>query len=361
MVPIRQLLLLALVAPLLLLPGATLAKSKKKSNQNTHYSDSGSSPSSSSSSSSSSYSSSNNEEREKSKSDNGQHFAMEPQDQTAVVGSRVTLPCRVTGKVGALQWTKDDFGLGQHRNLSGFERYSMVGSDEEGDFSLDIYPLMLDDDARYQCQVGPGPRGEQGIRSQFANLTVLVPPEAPKITQGEYLVTTEDLEIQLDCISEGGKPAAEITWIDGLGNVLTAESFFEPLSDSRRVNTRSVLKLAPKKKYHNTTITCQAQNTADRTYRSAKVLLEVKYAPKVTVSVVGGALAGGRIPEDAEVILSCQADANPQEVKYRWFINDELMPGDYTTKMVSCRRGIGRGRGRVGLLTVSFSRRSFPM
>lgn len=66
-----------------------------------------------------------------------QKFAMEPQDQTAVVGSKVTLPCRVIGKSGILQWTKDDFGLGTHRNLSGFERYSMVGSDEEGnDFDL---------------------------------------------------------------------------------------------------------------------------------------------------------------------------------------------------------------------------------
>nr|CAI5822143.1 unnamed protein product [Callosobruchus analis] len=61
-----------------------------------------------------------------------QKFAMEPQDQTAVVGSRVTLPCRVIGKSGILQWTKDDFGLGTHRNLSGFERYTMIGSDEEG-------------------------------------------------------------------------------------------------------------------------------------------------------------------------------------------------------------------------------------
>lgn len=88
-----------------------------------------------------------------------QRFAMEPQDQTAIVGSRVTLPCRVIDKVGVIQWTKDDFGLGQHRNLSGFERYSMVGSDEEGDFSLDIYPVMLDDDAKYQCQVSPGREG----------------------------------------------------------------------------------------------------------------------------------------------------------------------------------------------------------
>lgn len=65
-----------------------------------------------------------------------QRFAMEPQDQTAVVGSRVTLPCRVIDKSGILQWTKDDFGLGTHRNLSGFERYTMIGSDEEGKILL---------------------------------------------------------------------------------------------------------------------------------------------------------------------------------------------------------------------------------
>ncbi|XP_017018141.1 irregular chiasm C-roughest protein [Drosophila kikkawai] len=329
---VLPLILTLLMVLILLQPIAVQAKSKKnKSNQNSHHSDS-------SSSSSSSAGSSTNEENNKPKSgDNGgQHFAMEPQDQTAVVGSRVTLPCRVMEKVGALQWTKDDFGLGQHRNLSGFERYSMVGSDEEGDFSLDIYPLMLDDDAKYQCQVGPGPQGEQGIRSRFAKLTVLVPPEAPKILQGDYLVTTEDREIELECVSVGGKPAAEITWIDGLGNVLTKgiEYVKEPLADSRRITAKSILKLAPKKEHHNTTFTCQAQNTADRTYRSAKLLLEVKYAPKVTVSVVGGALAGGKIPEGAEVILSCQADANPHELSYRWFINDELMTGDFTTKMI---------------------------
>lgn len=94
-----------------------------------------------------------------------QKFAMEPQNQTAIVGSRVTLPCRVESKVGQLQWTKDDFGLGWHRNLSGFDRYSMVGSDEEGDYSLEIYPLMLDDEARYQCQVGRGKDGKCELRS----------------------------------------------------------------------------------------------------------------------------------------------------------------------------------------------------
>ncbi|XP_018566969.1 irregular chiasm C-roughest protein-like isoform X2 [Anoplophora glabripennis] len=265
-----------------------------------------------------------------------QKFAMEPQDQTAVVGSRVTLPCRVIDKSGILQWTKDDFGLGTHRNLSGFDRYSMIGSDEEGDYSLEIYPVMLDDDARYECQVSPGSRGQPGIRSHVAKLTVLVPPDPPKIVQGDYLVTTEDREIELECISYGGKPAAEITWIDGLGNVLTdgMEYIVEKLSDGRRFTAKSILKLTPRKIHHNTTFTCQAQNTAERTHRSARLKLEVKYAPKVTVTTISGLNKNGRIPEGAEVRLGCHADANPTDVTYRWFLNEEPLIGDYTTELI---------------------------
>lgn len=69
---------------------------------------------------------------------------------------------------------------------------------------------MLDDDARYQCQVSVGMNGQPGIRSHFASVTVLVPPEPPKIVQGDFLVTTEDREIELECISIAGKPAAEV-------------------------------------------------------------------------------------------------------------------------------------------------------
>nr|AAM75049.1 RE01586p [Drosophila melanogaster] len=283
-----------------------------------------------------------------------QRFAMEPQDQTAVVGARVTLPCRVINKQGTLQWTKDDFGLGTSRDLSGFERYAMVGSDEEGDYSLDIYPVMLDDDARYQCQVSPGPEGQPAIRSTFAGLTVLVPPEAPKITQGDVIYATEDRKVEIECVSVGGKPAAEITWIDGLGNVLTdnIEYTVIPLPDQRRFTAKSVLRLTPKKEHHNTNFSCQAQNTADRTYRSAKIRVEVKYAPKVKVNVMGslpggaggsvGGAGGGsvhmstgsRIVEHSQVRLECRADANPSDVRYRWFINDEPIIGGQKTEMV---------------------------
>lgn len=88
-----------------------------------------------------------------------QKFALEPDNQSIVLGTKIILPCRVVDKQGTLQWTKDDFGLGTHRNLSGFERYKMLGTDTDGDYSLEIDPVTLEDDAKYQCQVSPGQNG----------------------------------------------------------------------------------------------------------------------------------------------------------------------------------------------------------
>ncbi|XP_061725358.1 irregular chiasm C-roughest protein-like isoform X1 [Cydia pomonella] len=261
-----------------------------------------------------------------------QKFAMEPQDQTAVVGSRVTLPCRVERKSGQLQWTKDDFGLGLHRDLSGYDRYKMIGSDEEGDYSLDIRDVTLDDDARYQCQVSSGSKGEPAIRSRYARLTVLVPPEPPRILQGNFYSTTEDRNIILECESVGGKPPAEITWVDSNAGVLTQGVTYtvEPLSDGQRFTARSIIKMSPKQEHHNQTFTCQAQNTADRAYRAASIQIEVKYAPKVQIRIKSGAK---RIPEGSDVTVVCQAEANPTNLTYKWYMDEHLIIGNYTKEL----------------------------
>lgn len=72
-----------------------------------------------------------------------QKFAIEPADRTAIVGKPAVLPCRVLNKVGTLQWTRDGFGLGSDRELKGFPRYTMVGSDDEGKYSNSIFFFSL--------------------------------------------------------------------------------------------------------------------------------------------------------------------------------------------------------------------------
>ena len=61
-----------------------------------------------------------------------QEFIRQPPDKTAVIGGHIILPCQVKNKRGMLQWTRDGFGLGVERNLTGFDRYHMSGYDEEG-------------------------------------------------------------------------------------------------------------------------------------------------------------------------------------------------------------------------------------
>lgn len=69
----------------------------------------------------------------------------------------------------------------------------------------------------------------------------------------------------------------QITWVDGNGNVLTANVAYvkEPSPDNRLSTAKSILKLKAKRELHNKTIHCQAQNSADKTYRTASIRLEV--------------------------------------------------------------------------------------
>lgn len=111
-----------------------------------------------------------------------------------------------------------------------------------GDYSLEISPVALEDDAVFQCQVG-AVEGVLGIRSRSATFTVQVPPEAPVIVvthahshaqvykstdvEGEvsvsaggvapgpsgkdhHLRTTAGMTIELTCEAHSGRPPAEV-------------------------------------------------------------------------------------------------------------------------------------------------------
>ena len=65
-----------------------------------------------------------------------------------------------------------------------------------------------------------------------------------------------------------------------------------------------------------------------------KNIFQVEFAPKVQVLLVDGSLDTGRIPEGNIVSFMCEADANPSELTYRWFLNDEVMPEQNSKIMV---------------------------
>lgn len=259
-----------------------------------------------------------------------QRFANEPSPQTAVIGSTVVLPCRIINKVGVLQWTRDDFGLGNERELYAFKRYRMIGSDEEGDYSLRISPVTLEDDSYFQCQV-TGWKDVPGVRSQTAKLTVYVPPERPEITQGSVVTTTAGAAVQLECVSRGGKPAAEIQWLDGSGRVVTEGIQYETemMKDGHRMNAKSTLSFLASREHHNTVFTCTASNPALHQAFRTQVRLEVSYPPEVTITHDQD---GYREGETAT--LTCAASGNPPALSYRWYRSGKLVQGNNSTQLV---------------------------
>ena len=51
-----------------------------------------------------------------------QEFLDQPESITVREGGEVRLNCVVNNKLGTLQWTRDDFGLGTSRELAGYSR-----------------------------------------------------------------------------------------------------------------------------------------------------------------------------------------------------------------------------------------------
>ena len=257
-----------------------------------------------------------------------QRFAIEPVDKTAIVNDTILLACRVVNKVGTIQWTRDNFGLGTDRELIGYPRYTMSGNDEEGDYSLHIREVALEDDARYQCQVGAA-EGVRGIRSRVVTLTVHVPPDPPSIVEGEFLKTTAGTEVVLTCEALNGKPAAELTWLDDENNPVPAEQVTystQLLSDGKRANAFLKWTFVASKEHDGKTFTCRSENPALKKPKKASIKLEVKYPPAVKLI-----MDREHVLEGEDVKFTCDATANPGQVIYKWFKNDAVVMGDYST------------------------------
>ena len=244
-----------------------------------------------------------------------QKFIEEPESVSVKEGDNVTLACTVDNKVGVIQWTKDDFGLGTFRNLSEYSRYRMVG--EEGrTWNLEIVNVTLEDDAKFQCQVGAtefvGP-----IRSKYSAVRVSASPQPPVITAGPLMVLREGKIALVQCISKGGKPASVIRWKRN-GELITngVQEKVDKLNDSLRFITVSTLTFPVTVNLTGSILECEASNEADEHSRTVSTEIEVEYAPQVSMS-----LDRETIYEGDTVRLSCKAEANPDLIEYQWSLD----------------------------------------
>ena len=86
----------------------------------------------------------------------------------------------------------------------------MVGQEEQGEWGLEIASVQSSDDGVYQCQVSAQAE-DPAIRSGEARLSVMSPPGQPVILEGEEVMVSQGEEVELTCVSRGGRPAGEVT------------------------------------------------------------------------------------------------------------------------------------------------------
>ena len=77
-------------------------------------------------------------------------------------------------------------------------RYRMAG-EEPGTWDLEITGLRPEDEGVYQCQVLAAASAPP-LRSDYATLTVLAPPQPPVLTSGPRLAAREGGTAMVQCI-----------------------------------------------------------------------------------------------------------------------------------------------------------------
>ncbi|KAL5019753.1 hypothetical protein ScPMuIL_002645 [Solemya velum] len=260
-----------------------------------------------------------------------QEFYKQPVDKSAVLHGNVVLDCSVKNRVGHLQWTRNGFGLGNERDLSGFDRYTMtggstmIGSDLIEEFNLEIQDVNLEDDAEFQCQL-QATEAALGIRSRSVHLSIVLPPDSPEIQGGgETVPVVLGIPSNITCLAANGKPAADITWfISGVRVTEGVTSTQTVQADGKRVDTISNLEIKAEETDTGKEIECQASNAALTQPHRTRVVLDVTYAPIITLTVN----TSRTIREFDYVRFTCTAAANPFDINWRWYRNRVLIPDE---------------------------------
>jgi len=259
-----------------------------------------------------------------------QYFIHQPDGLlTVMAGDKVTLPCKVENKAGPLQWTRDGFGLGTSRSLPGFPRLSMGGEDLRRDWDLVIEEVQVEDEAEYECQVGD-------IRSRSAKLEVNVPSGPPVIqSDRQTMRVTEGVDAELECKSEGGKPAAKLVW--GGDVLLQSHSATAREVEGRKTFVSvSTVHLVPIRENDGVVVSCTASNKVSPPV-TARVSLDVSYKPRVNIQSL---VRTEDIEEGDDLKFTCEVSAKPSDVKFAWTLEGvDVTPAEsehiFTIKKVS--------------------------
>ncbi|XP_059086903.1 synaptogenesis protein syg-2-like [Tigriopus californicus] len=247
----------------------------------------------------------------------------------------VVISCEVGNRHGRVQWTKDGLTLGYDRSLPGFPRYTVLGHDSNGKFNLQIVNATVNDDAIYECQVGPAPNSKP-IRAS-SKLDVLLPPtriEIDGVLSGSNLRVKEHEEVELRCTVYDARPKAKIIWYRQNSEFYTANRQDEDRpsalgGDEGRITSISIIRFSPTNMDNGITWACEAQHSAI-TYaplRSSVVLsvLHPPGPPEITGYIEGETKRLGQ-----PVTLNCISSGGNPLANISWYRNGILVDTSHT-------------------------------
>ncbi|XP_058123350.1 nephrin-like [Anopheles ziemanni] len=262
-----------------------------------------------------------------------QKFRTKPVNLVVSEGSDALLRCEIQNAAGSVQWTKDGFALGFTQSIPGYPRYSVLGDSSQGIYNLHIANVTLDDDADYQCQVGP--KMPHVLIRANATLSVIAPPSSIKIqgySQHAKAEVREGQDLSLTCIVPNAKPAAQIVWYRA--NVeYKSETIDTKITetDERRYTVTSKLRLRPTADDDYVDYTCQARHQAileDRPMQ-ATVQLSVLYPPGAPY--IEGYIHGEAIRRGQHVELVCRSRGGNPPAQLIWYKNGNQARMAYRT------------------------------
>jgi hypothetical protein len=142
-------------------------------------------------------------------------FIEEPDDIHAQLGTSLTLNCIISHTNGTVQWTKNHFGLGIDRDLMAYKRYSMIGDEKSGSYSLHIVAVNFKDEGIYQCQFS---NHDVQMRSRYATVTVF--REVEIVKKGKIVGEAVKYE-KLEANSGHTSKIANLSILIGILNILS--------------------------------------------------------------------------------------------------------------------------------------------
>ncbi|XP_073986963.1 nephrin-like isoform X2 [Rhodnius prolixus] len=237
-----------------------------------------------------------------------------------------------------VQWTKDGFALGFASIIPGYARYSMVGDSRNGVFNLRVVNASLEDDADFQCQVGPK-NFHKAIRAN-ARLSVISPPSSIEMVghaANSKIEIKENEEFTLECLVKNSKPAAKIVWYRGDVEIKLDKREDKvteielPSKKAKRYNVSSKIRLQPTFEDDYADYTCEARHEAlppDMPLR-VTVQLSVLYPPGLPY--IEGYTDGETIRRGQTVELVCRSRGGNPPAQLIWYKNGEQIRMAYRT------------------------------